>query len=427
MMNLIVALEQRFEGTPDGRVWTLGPFANSFWQRYLDVFEHVRVVARVRRVAAPTPGWVRTDGPGVSFVPVTYYLGPWQYLRCRRRILADVRGVVGPSDAVILRVGSQVAACLEPQLRRSGRPYAVEVVSDPYDVFSPGAVRHPLRPFFRWWFPRQLRRQCTEACAAAYVTKHALQRRYPPGQCFSTYYSSVEMREASNVPRAGRVLSTYYSDVELPEMAFASPLRPTSPTNSSIRLIFVGTLDQLYKAPDVLLDAVGQCFREGIDLELIWVGRGMYQPQLEARAKALGLGLRVRFLGQLPAGEAVRGELDRADLFVLPSRQEGLPRAMLEAMARGLPCIGSTVGGIPELLPAEDLVPPGDAVALAAKIREVARDPERMARMSARNLAKAEEYRDDALRERRLAFYRHVRESTETWIRAARTSRHPVD
>jgi len=54
MMNLIVALEQRFEGTPDGRVWT--PFANSFWQRYLNVFEHMRVVARVRRVAAPTPG-----------------------------------------------------------------------------------------------------------------------------------------------------------------------------------------------------------------------------------------------------------------------------------------------------------------------------------------------------------------------------------
>jgi len=79
---------------------------------------------------------------------VTYYLGPWQYLRCRRRILADVRGVVGPSDAVILRVCSQVAACLEPQLRRGGRPYGVEVVGDPYDVFAPGAVVHPLRPFF---------------------------------------------------------------------------------------------------------------------------------------------------------------------------------------------------------------------------------------------------------------------------------------
>ena len=56
--------------------------------------------------------------------------------------------------------------------------------------------------------------------------------------------------------------------------------------------------------------------------------------------------------------------------------------------------------------------------ALAAKFREVAGDPERMARMSARNLAKAREYSDEVLRERRLAFYRYVREATETWIRA---------
>ncbi len=119
----------------------------------------------------------------------------------------------------------------------------------------------------------------------------------------------------------------------------------------------------------------------------------------------------------MPAGEAVREEMDRADVFVMPSRQEGLPRATIEAMARALPCIGSTVGGIPELLATEDLVPPGDALALATKIREVVSDPERMARMSARNLAKAGEYRDEALRERRVAFYRHVRKMTERWIR----------
>ncbi len=116
----------------------------------------------------------------------------------------------------------------------------------------------------------------------------------------------------------------------------------------------------------------------------------------------------------------MRGELDRADLFVLPSRQEGLPRAMLEAMARGASLHRVHGGGIPELLPAEDLVPPGDAQALAAKIREVVGDPERMARMSARNLAKAEEYRDEALRERRLAFYDHLRKRTEIWSKGKR-------
>jgi glycosyltransferase involved in cell wall biosynthesis len=180
----------------------------------------------------------------------------------------------------------------------------------------------------------------------------------------------------------------------------------------------VGTQAQLYKAPDVLIDAVATCVREGLDLKLVLVGDGKHRAELEAQAAALGLRERVCFRGQLTAGDAVRAELDQADLFVLPSHQEGLPRAMIEAMARGLPCIGSTVGGIPELLPLEDMVPPGDVIALAHKICEIVTNPERLARMSARNLEKAKEYRDEVLRERRDMFYHFVREKTEAWLKA---------
>jgi glycosyltransferase involved in cell wall biosynthesis len=81
-----------------------------------------------------------------------------------------------------------------------------------------------------------------------------------------------------------------------------------------------------------------------------------------------------------------------------------------------LPCIGSTVGGFSELLAEEDLVAPGDVQALAAKIRDVVTNPQRMAKMSARNFAKAGEYRQDVLWEQRLAFYRRVREMTEEWL-----------
>jgi glycosyltransferase involved in cell wall biosynthesis len=91
---------------------------------------------------------------------------------------------------------------------------------------------------------------------------------------------------------------------------------------------------------------------------------------------------------------------------------------MLEAMARALPCIGSTVGGIPELLLPEDMVLPGNVNALARKIREVVTDPERMARMSARNLAKAGEYSDKALGPRRTSFYQHLRAETTRWLQA---------
>jgi glycosyltransferase involved in cell wall biosynthesis len=89
---------------------------------------------------------------------------------------------------------------------------------------------------------------------------------------------------------------------------------------------------------------------------------------------------------------------------------------MIEAMARALPCIGSSVGGIPELLPPEDIVPPGDVPALASKITEVLQQPERMQQMSARNLIKAGEYKDEVLNDRRREFYQFLRNRTEAWL-----------
>ena len=261
-------------------------------------------------------------------------------------------------------------------------------------MFARGAYQHRLRPVLRWWFTRGQRRQCARAAAASYVTEGALQRRYPAGP--GTYAVGC-------------------SDVQLPDVAFVDA--PRTFPQPEITLVMVGYLAQLYKAPDVLIDAVGICRKEGLPIRLVMVGDGKHRQELEERAAALGIGDNVVFLGTLSDGGAIRQALDAADLFMLPSRQEGLPRAMVEAMARALPCIGSTVGGIPELLPAEDLVPAGDVNALARKIREVATDRQRMARMSARNLEKARHYHHDILRARRTEFYRVLRERTEAWRR----------
>lgn len=117
---------------------------------------------------------------------------------------------------------------------------------------------------------------------------------------------------------------------------------------------------------------------------------------LENLCEKEGISEHVIFLGYKPR-EEVFNLLDQSDLFVLPSRQEGLPRAMVEAMERGLPCIGTYRGGIPELLEEEDLVPSDNVEALANKIMEVLSDTEKMNNMSARNLKKAKEYTNSAL------------------------------
>lgn len=398
-MDVLVALEHRFSKTADGAVWTQTMFGLSFWCRYLDAFDGVKILARAKEVTSVPDDWERVDGPGITFLPVPHYVGPEQFLLRALPVLRTTRAAINAVDAVILRVPSRIAAIIHPVLLRTGHPYGVEVVGDPYDVFAPGNVKHPLRPFFRWWFPRELRYQCYRACAAAYVTKSSLQRRYPPSP---------------------ETFTTHYSDVELPTEAFVSS--PRTQFNSDLpTIIFVGTLQQLYKGPDVLINALGRCIKEGLNSRLIIVGDGQYRAKLRVQAVNLGIADRVIFTGQLSKGSAVREELDRADLFVLPSLTEGLPRAMIEAMARGLPCIGSTVGGITELLPPEDMVPPGNADALALKILEVIRDPQRMANMSRRNLEKAYEYRDEALRKRRLEFYQYMRKTTESWVKS-RTS-----
>jgi len=390
-MNVLVVLDYTFLRTPDGAVWSVMGMAYSFWTRYLEVFDSVRVAARVLDVPVADPRWLRSDGPQVTFWPVPSYRGPLEYALRRGKIRRAAAESFRPGDAVILRVGSVLADALLPRLQKARHPYAVEVIGDPWDTFSPGAVKHPLRAFFRRWFAHRLRVQCAGAGAAAYVTEEALQRRYPasPGSLMSGF-----------------------SDVQLPPEAFVAGPRLARTTSQGTVIVTVGTLEQLYKSQDVLIDAVGQEVREGQDLRIVFVGDGQHRAALEEQARKEGLEGRVHFLGWLSGGSAVRSQLDAADLFALPSRQEGLPRAMVEAMARALPCVGSTVGGIPELLPAEDLVPPGDAGALARKIREMVTTPGRMARMSARNLEKAKHYREEALEGRRRAFYRHVREMT---------------
>ena len=394
-MRVRVVLEVVYRRTPDGAVMTDTPLHCGFFSRYREVFSAVEVVARVTEVSATPPGWRPVGGEGIQVHALPFYHGLWGYLRQRGAVIAALREAVSGDGAIILRVPSPLAGCLDRQLATHGIPYGVEVIGDPWDVFAPGVVAHPLRPFLRHHFRAQLRRQCRQAAAGCFVTNHTLQRRYPLGQSAPAFA---------------------VSDVELGEDAFVPCPREPPIAGQPLRLIMVGSLAQLYKAPDVLLSAVAACTRRGMDLRLEIVGDGIYREQLTRLAMTLGIAERVRFAGQLVAGAAVRERLDAADLFVLPSRTEGLPRAIIEAMARGLPCLGSTAGGIPELLPTDALAPPGDAQALADLLWARGRDGRWMKAAAVRNLAFAQGFAAPLLHAQRAAFYRMIRDATETWM-----------
>ncbi len=321
-------------------------------------------------------------------------------------------GALAAGDAILCRVPSGLALGCRRQSPVKGVPLAWRS-SATLKKLAPGAVKHPLRPVFRYLFTRILRRMCASV-AVSYVTERALQLRYPAGQDgMSISVSDAELQPGS-FSAVPRVFTTYYSSTDLAPDAYATkPKMHTGPVPR--RIVFVGSLAQMYKGPDVLLHAISILNRDGFEVELSLVGGGRHQSELQQLAQTLGIAHQVTFHGEVP-GDAVRERLDWATLFVLSSRTEGLPRVIIEAMARALPCIASSVGGIPELLHPEDMVAPNDPDGLAVKIRQSLTNPGKLNAMAIRNLVKAQEFRPDVLEARRTRFYRFLYDVTGQWL-----------
>ena len=357
------------------------------------------VLARVAKSQCQENEEQRADGPCVSFRPLPDHTGPWQYLRARRHARLIAQQAINDCDAYLLRMPGLVSQMVWREIERAKKPYALEVVGDPWEALGPGTWPHSSRPIFRRIATRQLKRICKGAMAVNYVTSETLQRRYPPSKsAYAVGFSDVSL-ENSSVP--AELIQARYRRLH------ESPWKDAK-SDSPIRIGFIGSFARMYKGPDTLLHAAALC-QGRLELQLMLVGAGHYLPEMKTLAAKLGIADRVEFRGELSSGPSIFEFLDSIDLFVMPSRAEGLPRALVEAMSRGCPCIASSVGGIPELLEASDLVPAGSPEKLAKLILEVAADSDRLLAMSARNLAKAAQFSPRKLNESRRAFLEEVK------------------
>lgn len=146
-------------------------------------------------------------------------------------------------------------------------------------------------------------------------------------------------------------------------------------------VIHVGSMGNDQKGQDVLIDAWEQ-LPEGTDAVLVFIGAGSRRSVLQARAEPLGD--RVRFLGER---SDIPDLLRAADVCAFPSRWEGMPNAVLEAMAAGLPVVATPVGGIPEILSDHEsglLVPAGEVSALTAALKRLIEDASLRVRLGRR-------------------------------------------
>jgi glycosyltransferase involved in cell wall biosynthesis len=218
-----------------------------------------------------------------------------------------------------------------------------------------------------------------------YVTREFLQRRYSTSGCTAA---------VSNVDIAG------------PEPAVLDGrLQRIRSSRRPLEIGFIGSIKHNYKGLGTAIEGLARVRDRLPEFEFRILGQGDPRPWQTA-AERHGIGDRLRFDGLLPSGQPVLHWLDRIDIYLQPSFQEGLPRALIEAMSRGCPALGSTAGGIPELLPTECLHRPGDARQLGALICQAARDPAWQATQAQRNFEIAETYGRDRLDQQRAAFLR---------------------
>lgn len=193
------------------------------------------------------------------------------------------------------------------------------------------------------------------------------------------------------VPRLSKALRVVYS---------CGPSLPVGPpvARSAVPSLLCAARLAPYKGIDVLLMAFARLLGEGTPARLVLAGRDQTRGALAAFAGRLGLADSVTFTGQLrPAALARR--LSAAEAFVLPSRRENLPIALLDAMAAGKAVVATRTGGIPELVRhGVDglLVPPGDAAALAGALRRVLTDAALRRRLGAAARRRATRFTWDA-------------------------------
>jgi glycosyltransferase involved in cell wall biosynthesis len=128
---------------------------------------------------------------------------------------------------------------------------------------------------------------------------------------------------------------------------------------------------RIQKGYDFLIEVLDKFRDDFLNCHFLWAGKGPLQAETEARLTEIGLREKVTFLGHV---EDVRPVLVSSDIFVLPSREEGMPRCLMEAMSMELPCVATAVGGTVEVI--EDGVSGylsefGDVDSMGMRIREL--------------------------------------------------------
>ena len=212
--------------------------------------------------------------------------------------------------------------------QKHNKPYMIEVVSCIWDSLLNHSIKGKILAL-----PTMImmKNAIKNSPFTLYVTERFLQEKYPSNG-FEVGVSDVIIRPTSEEERKKRF-------IKIQNMNF----------KNKIKLGTAAAVDVKYKGQEFVIKAIELLKKEGIDDIEYHLAGGGDQSRLKKLAKKLNVADNIIFHGSVRHDDIIKF-LDEIDIYIQPSLQEGLPRAVVEAMSRGCPCIGSNTGGIPELL-----------------------------------------------------------------------------
>ncbi len=302
-----------------------------FKNRYLKYFENIIVSTRVKSKTSEKgniSGYKKTNGRGVDVIPIRSYNSVFDALRNKRKIEKEISKVLDKCDVAIIRLPSVIGNIACSLCRKKNIKYKIEMVACAWDGYinhhnSFGKIIAPIMYFVT-------RHNVKKAEEVLYVTSKFLQRRYP------TLGNEVACSDVVLAKYEDEVLNNRIKKIQSMSM-------------SKIKLCTVANVGLKYKGQEFVIKALYNLKSKGINNYIYYlIGNGdkTYLKELISKYK---LEKEVVFLGSLNHDQVFE-KLDEMDIYIQPSLQEGLPRALLEAMSRACPSIGSNAGGIEELL-----------------------------------------------------------------------------
>lgn len=355
-----------------GDYYSAGKLDYEKFKFYLKFFDSIFVVSRSKIVKTLSSSDLLATGPGVSINPVAN-LSSLTGLLNRKIVEQELEILISRVDAVIVRLPSEIGILAAQIALRLGKPLLGEVVANAKDcLLSQSGLKSKLYAHVLDW---RVKKIIAKLPSVVYVTKYYLQDCYP------------------NIHSTIAVSDVVINKVNKPK---------TYSMGSKCVIGLIGNPDVYLKGVGIAIKAIKKLEDAGYDIELHVIG-GEGKKYIEANGF---LPENVKFLGA-KSSDFILEWFKSIDIYVQPSLTEGLPRALIEAMSSGTPCIASNVGGIPELLSDEYLFKRGSFSSLSDKLIKLIEDQNSYCIASQSVVDAAESYITTKLESRRNKFYQN--------------------